>query len=295
MRLSGMILARTPIRRLLAGALAILVAGAAMAQANPPRPRPTPFAPGFLLVSSRDLPRSRGAKVRVFTLRREKGNAAPITLVMAVAPGHSARLEVRDVKVDGLARTTYANGPCPTALATVNGSFFYHDARGFRPMGLVRVDGQTLQGPSPRTSGGFLTSDGQSIRVVPKRTPDLALAARYAVESSPILIQNGKSGMRADDGLRFDRIGVGQAKGGAMIAVGAFGVAQKAVSLWEFEALVRAAADTLGERVTDMLAMDGGPSAHLFLPDENGGVLYGQPGRIYTPNMVCLSLKPLPR
>lgn len=285
-----------PIRRLIAGALAILVAaGAAVAQVSQPRPKPTLFAPGFLLVSSRDLPRSRGAKVRVFTLQRAKGNSAPITLVMALAPGHSARLEVREVRKDGPARATYANGPCPAALASVNGSFFYHDANGFRPMGLVRVDGQTLQGPSPRTSGGFLASDGQSVRIVPKRTPAAALAARYAVESSPILIQNGKSGMRADDGLRFDRIGVGQADSGAMIAAGAFGVAQKAVSLWEFEALVEAAAGDLGERVTDMLAMDGGPSAHLFLPDEAGSVLYGQPGRIYTPNMVCLSLKPLAR
>jgi hypothetical protein len=295
-RCLDMSLPTTRIRRLAAGALAVLAAaGAAVATLAQPRPQPTPFAPGFLLLSSRELPRERGATVRVFTLRREKGNRSPITLVIAAVPAHSARLEVREVRQEGPARTTYANGPCPTAIAAVNGSFFYHDADGYRPMGLVRIDGQTIQGPSPRTSGGFLASDGRSIRIVPRKAPAPALAARFAVESSPILIEGGKSGMRADDGLRFDRIGVGAADSGAMVVLGAFGVAQKAVSLWEFEGLARAAAARVDEHIADMLAMDGGPSAHLFLPDENGGVLYGQPGRIYTPNMVCVGLKPLPR
>jgi hypothetical protein len=277
-----------PIRRIVISALGLLLAAGAAA-AEPPRPM-APFAPGFLLIDVRELPRDQGAIVKIWTLRRAKGSRSPITLVMARAPSGAAHIEVRSVLKDGPARSTYAAEPCADALAAINGSLFYHDERGYRPMGLVRVDGQTLQGPSPRTSGGFLASDGRSVSIVAKATPGPAQAARFAVESSPILIRDGRSGMRSDDGRRFDRVGAGTTREGSVMLMGAFGLAQQAVSLWEFEALAQAAAQASGERMADMLAMDGGPSAHLWLGGESGGTLFGQSGRIYTPNKVCLKL-----
>ncbi|MBX7249584.1 MAG: phosphodiester glycosidase family protein [Caulobacteraceae bacterium] len=285
-----MILSPARLRQALTAVSALLFAGAAFA-AQPAR-GPAALTPGFLVDEMRELPRREGASVIVWTLHRAKGARSPITLVMATAPGWSARLEVRPVLRDGPARAAYAADPCAGSLAAINGSFFYHDARGYRPMGLVRVEGQTLQGPSPGTSGGFLATDGRAATVVPKGEPAPALAARFAVESSPILIREGRNAMRSDDGLRFDRVAAGVTRDGGMVLMGAFGVAQKAVSLWEFEALAEAAAKARGVKITDLLAMDGGPSAHLWLGGEGGGVLYGQPGRIYTPNKVCLSLDP---
>lgn len=249
----------------------------------------SPFTPGFKLLKSAAYDH-RGGTVATWTIQRDRRDTE-ITLVMATAPARRARLEVRPVLRDGPARPTYAEGPCQDALAVVNGSFFYKDEQGARPMGLVRVDGQTVQGPSPRTSGGFLTSDGRTLRIVPKRTPAPALAARFAVESAPILIEAGASGMRSNDGQRYDRVAVGVTRDGDLIAVGAFAAGQATVSLWEFEKLAREAARRQGDEIVDLIAMDGGPSAHFYVPDAPKQSLHGWLGRIYTPNVVCIGVR----
>ena len=283
------------IRPALTLAVILLTAGGAVAQ--PPkglRPRPDKpeFVPGFrtLLTSNSAW---RGGHLAQWSLLRN-GRRDSVSLVMAVAPKARAWVKVAPVLKEGPARSTYVQGPCQDAMAVVNGSFFYQDQRGSRPMGLVRVNGQTAQGPSPRTSGGFLTSDGRSIRIVLKAQPQKAMAARFAVESAPILIWNGKNGMRSDDRQRHDRVGVGITQDGDILVVGAFGPAAAGVSLWEFEKLVRQAAIVQGERMIDFIALDGGPSAHLYTPNANGkgGGLWGQLGRIYTPNVVCVGVRP---
>ena len=266
--------------------LAALAAPAAAAS-------PPPLAPGFTTTQSSSR-QANGGRVAEWTLKRDRRDDGAIRLVMAIVPRNAARVEVRPVLKEGPAGPTYRSGPCQDALAVVNGSFFYQDAAGYRPMGLVRVDGRTVQGPSPRTSGGFLTSDGRTVRIVPKATPAPAQAARFAVESAPILIQEGRNGMRSDDRQRHDRVAVGITEDGDLIAVGAFGPSQATVSLWEFEKLARAAALRQGERIDDLIALDGGPSAHLYLPGGPGreGVLHGWKGRIYTPNVVCIGARP---
>jgi len=265
-------------------ALTLLAAVPATAQA------PRPFVPGFALLASSSQG-VRGGEVSSFTLRRN-GRESSIALVMAIAPKARAWASVRTVLREGPARATYVQGPCQDALAVVNGSFFYKDERGYSPMGLVRVDGAALQGPSPRTSGGFLTSDGRTVAIVPKGKPAAALKARFAVESAPILIADGASGMRSNDGRRYDRVAVGITADGDLMAIGAFGPSQASVSLWEFEKLAREAAARRGERIADLIAMDGGPSAHLYLPGGPAKAgLYGHLGRIYTPNVVCIGVR----
>lgn len=286
-------------RRLLpiltAGLLA-LIAGAAIAQAPKgvrPRPDKPEFIPGFRILLSSNKARG-GGHFAQWSLTRTAREHQTVSLVMAIAPKARAWVSVRPVLKDGPARPTYVQGPCQDALAVVNGSFFYRDDKGARPMGLVRVDGRTVQGPSPRTSGGFLTSDGSSIRLVLKAQPEKAMAARFAVESAPILIWNGKNGMRSDDRQRHDRVGVGITRDGDIVVVGAFGPAAAGVSLWEFEKLVRQAAINQGEQVADFIALDGGPSAHFYMPngEGKGGVLLGHLGPIYTPNVVCVGVRP---
>lgn len=280
-----------PFTVLAACALA-LAAGAAIAQARNRLQQPE-FIPGFRVLLSGDGV-ERGGHIAQWALARTARQGQTVSLVMAIAPKASAWVSVRPVLKDGPARPTYVQGPCQDALAVVNGSFFYRDAMGARPMGLVRVEGSTVQGPSPRTSGGFLTSDGRSIRIVLKGQPQRALGARFAVESAPILIWNGRNGMRSDDRQRHDRVGVGITEDGDIVVVGAFGPAAAGVSLWEFEKLVRQAAIHQGERMADFIALDGGPSAHFYMPggDGKGGALLGHKGAIYTPNVVCVGVRP---
>ena len=60
------------------------------------------------------------------------------------------------------------------------------------------------------------------------------------------------------------------------------------VSLFEFEQLCRGAARATSEAITDLIAMDGGPSAHLWLPPL--GRLYGARSSIYLTNLVTIGL-----
>lgn len=269
---------------------ALIVAVLALAAADAAARAPSPFTPGFVELRAASQP-LRGGTLSTWTIRRER-RENEITLVMALAPRNRARLEVRPVLREGPARETYAAGPCQDALAVVNGSFFYKDDRGARPMGLVRFDGRTVQGPSPRASGGFLASDGRSLTVVPKKAPAAALAERYAIESAPILIEDGASGMRSNDGQRYDRVAVGITRDGDLLAIGAFAAGQATVSLWEFEKLAREAARRSGKEIADLIAMDGGPSAHLYVPGLPAkSAVHGWLGRIYTPNVVCIGVR----
>jgi hypothetical protein len=153
-------------------------------------------------------------------------------------------------------------------------------------MGLVRIDGRTRVRTSARRSGGFLLIDGRTVRVVDRSQTAIAEAAPWAVESSPVLIHGGADGMRGDDGARADRVAVGVTTSGRPILLGAFGPGQDCISLFEFGRLARAAATAHGEAVADLLAMDGGPSAHLFLP---GRTLYGASSSIFLTNLIALT------
>lgn len=283
---------RVPLSIALAAALLAWTAPGAAQPLKGVRPLPTaqPFADGFLAVLVSDLSNPR-RKLTDWSLRRPDSRSS-FNLVSVVVPKSRAWVSVRAVDRNGPARSVYVQGPCQDAVAVVNGSFFYEDERGARPMGLVRIDGRTVQEPSPRRSGGFLLSDGRSLRIVPKAQPAAALKARFAVESSPILILDGRSGMRSNDGRRYDRVAVGLTADGDLVAVGAFGPSQNAVSLWEFERLAREAARRHGETLRHLIAMDGGPSAHLYQPNGGkGGALRGHLGPIYTPNVVCLGVR----
>ena len=68
--------------------------------------------------------------------------------------------------------------------------------------------------------------------------------------------------------------------------VAAFAPDQRTVSLAEFARLAALAAARAGTRIVGLLAMDGGPSAHLWFP--GAGQLFGARGDVYLPSAVCL-------
>ena len=114
-----------------------------------------------------------------------------------------------------------------------------------------------------------------------------AEAVRDALESTPVLILGGRDDMRGDQRDQFDRIAVGHARDGATVIVGAFAQDQQTVSLAEFTKLVLAAAAIKHITIDGLLAMDGGPSAHLWFPAKNA--LYGHRGPSYLPSAICVT------
>jgi hypothetical protein len=167
----------------------------------------------------------------------------------------------------------------------VNGGFFLRQGEARKPLGLVRVDGRTLSKASRRRSGGVLAIRGGELQVLPRRNIAEALAATDAIESTPLVIEAGRNAMRSDDRIRFDRVAIGRATDGGVLIVGAFGKNQDSISLWELGVLARAAMKARGGTVRDLLALDGGPSAHIAIGDR----LFGYRGPAYLPNAICLT------
>ena len=265
-----------------------LITGLGLAAlAGPAFARDAPW-PGFALAQRRVLPSPQGTRIAQWTLVRAAEGREPVTLVWAQARGPSAAMRIVPVDRRGLASPLYRGVALPGAVAAINGSFFEGSPGqpDERTMGLIRLNGVTRRAPSGRRSGGFLAISPGGPRIVSRaRTPE-ALAAPNAIESSPILILNGQSGMRADDRVPADRVAAGVTRSGAVVLVGAFALGQDTVSLFQFEQLARRAAIAEGEVLSGLIAMDGGPSAHLYLPAS--GRLYGSPSSIFLTNLVAI-------
>ena len=109
-----------------------------------------------------------------------------------------------------------------------------------------------------------------------------------AIESSPILIRHGASGMKRDDHIRADRVAAGVTSDGDVVLFAVVGQGNDAVSLYEFEELIQAAAAVRGKTLADVIAFDGGPSAHLWIPGQE--IFLGQTRSIYLTDVVCVGV-----
>ena len=263
-----------------AGLIALVLAAAA------PASRP-PFMPGFAAVAHTALASAKKSRIDLWTLRRD-GDSGGITLGMVTTPRKAARVRIVPVARRDRARGLYASVPCPGALAMINGSFFEGNRKREHIQGLLRLDGVTRQPPSARTTGGFLATDGRTVRVLGRDHAEEALKAENAIESSPILIEGGQNGMRRDDGVRADRVAAGVTTDGDVVLFAAIGKDGGGVSLYEFEELIRAGAAVQGKLLADVIAMDGGPSAHLWLPRQD--LFLGQTGSIFLTEAVCVGV-----
>jgi len=272
-------------RNYLVKPLGVALVSLALAAAAPAT-RP-PFMPGFEAAAHTILISARKSRIDLWNLRRT-GEGGAVTLAMVTTPRKAARIRIIPISRRARARGLYEDVPCPNALAMINGSFFEGDRRSEHIQGLLRLDGITLRGPSDRTYGGFLTTDGRTFRIFGRDQAAAAQKADSAIESSPILIQDGQNGMRRDDGVRADRVAAGLSTDGDVALFAAVGRNGGGVSLYEFEELIRAAAATPGKTLADVIALDGGPSAHLWLPRQD--VFLGQTGSIFLTEAVCVSV-----
>ena len=252
-----------------------------------PAPRP-PFIPGFAAAAHTTLLGAKKSRIDFWGLRRTERGGGSLTLAMVTTPRRAARVRFIEVGRRAMARPLYESVDCPGALAMINGSFFEGDRRTEHIQGLLRLNGRTLRGPSARTSGGFLATDGRTLKVFDRDQAAFAESQANAIESSPILIRRGLSGMRRDDRVRADRVAAGVTTDGDVVLFAAFGQGGRGVSLYEFEELIRAGAAVQGKILADVIALDGGPSAHLWLPRQE--VFLGQTGSIFLTDAVCVGV-----
>lgn len=247
---------------------------------------PSELSPGFTVTAKAT---SKATLYRLDSWRLQRkgdGASAAVDLVVVTVVDRDTKARVQPVLRRGSTASLYVPTLCPSAVVVTNGSFYIRDGDKSAPLGLVRVAGKTLARLSQRRSGGFLVINSGKIEVVPRAESARALVATDAIESTPIVVRDGANGMRSDDGVRFDRVGVGTITGGKTAVIGAFAENQDSISLYEFSTLARAAVAANGGRLSNFLAMDGGPSAHIYLPGEKR--LYGYRGAAYLPNAICI-------
>jgi hypothetical protein len=227
-----------------------------------------------------------GGRVGIWQLRRATANDEPIKLVLVILPTNRYRAAIQHVNRFGPTASIYATGLCDRGVVVVNGNFFIDTDNVKSPLGLLKVKGRVINGVSSRKTGGFLAvkPDG-TITIFIRSEAKQAELATDVVESTPVLIHDGMDVMRGDDHVKFDRVAVGNARHGDLIFVGAFANQQKALSLAELARLAAAAARTRGVEINGLLAMDGGPSAHLWLPTAK--TLHGARGPTYLPSAIC--------
>ena len=244
------------------------------------------LAPGFSVAAKAS---AKGPLYRLDSWRLKRKNdatSAPIDFIVVMVADQKTWARVQPVLKRGSAVSLYTPSVCPRAIVVANGSFYVRNGDRTAPLGLVRVGGKTLARPSGRRSGGFLAVNNGKIEILPRAAKNRALGSTDAIESTPVLVRNGANDMRSDDRVRFDRVAVGTTTDRGTVMIGAFAEDQDSVSLFEFSVLARRAVATIGARLHNLLAMDGGPSAHIYLPGTKR--LYGYRGPAYLPNAICI-------
>lgn len=237
-------------------------------------------------VPPRESALAGGAVLLEWRLEDRAGAGRALDVVVVVVPGGAAHWRLLGADVAGPRAATLAGLACPGAVALTSGGFFVNvDGGGFAPLGLAVSDGLELSPFAPRRWGGVLVRRGPSSAIVPLAEFDAASSFDQALQSSPILIADGTNDMLADDGRLDNRVAVALGGQGAMIVMGAFR-GGGAVSLHTLADLLLALEPAAGIRVDSALALDGGSSAQILLPD--GDRTWGSSIAGYMPNALCL-------
>jgi len=178
------------------------------------------------------------------------------------------RLQVLDLRESGRVPDVFeraASGAAAAAL--INGGFFGFDGGGAHiPLGLVVANGRVKCPKHPWTSGGVVSATKVGVTISRTRQFALSQDIIQALQSKPLLVEDGGSGIRSDDGALFDRSAFGVSQNGEGLLTGAFTESGRTVTLKEFAQLLLDWAEQQHVKLGHVLAMDGGPGAHLYLP-----------------------------
>lgn len=229
-----------------------------------------------------------GARLMVWRIEDRAGAARPLDLVVVTVPGAAKTWRLLPVDASGSRADLLADLDCADAAVVTSGGFFAaREDGGLAPLGLAVGDGEELSPFAPRRWGGVLAREGADSAVVPLSAVPRSPAWDEALQSSPIVVADGRNDMLRDDGRLDNRLAIGLDGQGGLIAVGAFRAGGGAVSLHAMAELILALEDAAGVVVRDALALDGGSSAQILVPAT--GRSWGSPLPGYMPNALCVA------
>ena len=208
-----------------------------------------------------------------------------VTLCWMSIPAQRTTMIVKDIQRSGIALQIYADHKEEFDIAVVNGGFFgLNSLNRFVPLGLIISEGRVKNKRTNWRTGGVITQTAKSIQITPIRSFTNSGSTIEAIQSKPLLVNNGKVEIYSDDYKLFNRTAVGLDSDKNVIVAGAFSDNGKALSLFEFASFLATPRAHGGPAVGVALAMDGGPGAHLFFPTLN--LHFGEPGDNFVPNTI---------
>lgn len=202
--------------------------------------------------------------------------------------GHSVSLKVRDTRAHGKAVTVYQSVIPPTAIAAVTGGFFGFDTSGNHvPLGLIKMDGERKNVQFPWSSGGVVFGEQRNLAISRIAAFKDSASILTAVQSKPLLVEDGLDGIRSLTGQKFDRSAIAITSSGQVLISVIHSPGGRTAELAEYSALLLKWRDQEGGKVTWALAMDGGPGAHLYVPALKRHCGTGEPN--YIPNILYIT------
>ncbi|MBQ0942241.1 phosphodiester glycosidase family protein [Ideonella sp. 4Y16] len=224
---------------------------------------------------------------RFVTYRDADPASATYGVELCVLEAGSARLRVKDIRQNQSPRQLFPSVFRDKALGAMTGGFFGKGKGGeLVPMGWVKSEGREFSPRHPWTSGGFVAWGSQGAAIVPVSKARSLSAYPQVLQSKPLLIEQGRNGIRTAGEDRFDRSAVALDDRGRLYFIVLHEPAGRAGSLAEFSHVLLRYRSADGQALRQALAMDGGPGAHLYVPALDRHCGSGVPN--YVPNALYL-------
>lgn len=171
----------------------------------------------------------------------------------------------------------------------VSGGFWgYNKNLKEMPIGLVVSNKRIMNKKANWKSGGVLFSIRDSIGVAPISLIE-GIDFDEALQSKPLVVKDSRNDIYSNDFNCFDRVCVGISNRGEIVICGIFNATGRGLSLFEFAGLLTFSGRADAPDMKIALAMDGGPSSHIYIPQL--GIHFGAEVVSYVPNLITLIFK----
>lgn len=228
------------------------------------------------------------AKFLVYRDTDQASSTLGLELCVLESPRGTGRLRVKDLRLDKPPSEVFRSNFQTTTLGVMTGGFFGLDKAGNPiPLGLIVSNGKTLSPKHPWTSGGLVAASESDVVILPVARFDEARKYSEVAQSKPLLVENGRDGIRTPTADRFDRSAIAVDRKGGLYFIVIHEPAGSAASLAEFSHLLVKFKSSKGEFLQWALAMDGGPGAHLYIPSLSKHCGAGTP--TYVPNALYIA------
>ncbi len=150
-------------------------------------------------------------------------------------------------------------------LVTINGGFYDDDKK---PEGFVVVDQKEVNPYIDWGEGGIVVQQDDFFRIVPHNYYKYLDRSRirHALQSKPIVVDDGEIAVNRAMRKRQNRIGIGMTEDDEILICLGMTSADRALSLYEFGQLITISERDGGPGGKTLLALDGGPSVHIYIP-----------------------------